>query len=709
MNRLTNNILISNSRVSTVNSFTRILHYVWPFRRRLITAFFFAVLVAILWGANLSVTFLVVKVLLQGERIDQYVQTQIVETEDTIKDKERVLKEISGKLQAYQIDHSVEDLSTAEADATKFADAPVKLLSEHSRQQEDMSIASRKLFALKWIESNILPWVPDDQFDTFAMILGLLLVTTMIKGVCIFTQDVIVGGVVELATMSIRKECFRKALDLDYQSLSDEGTASLMSRFTFDMQQLSQGLTLMGGKIIREPLKALACVVFAFMVNWRLTLLSFVFAPLIAIVFYKIGKTLKHASQRMMESMSRIYKTLEESFESSKVIIAFNGARKHRSRFHHENKEYFKKALRIVRIDSLTSPTTEMLGLMAIFIALIPGSYLVLRGKTEIWGIQLASAPMDIATLSMMYALLAGITDPARKMSSVYSKLKRTAAAAERIFTVMDRESLVKETTDPEPFPQKVESVRFNKIDFTYAQRKESTRNNEPILDGVNLEVAAGEVVLVVGENGSGKSTLVNLLPRFYDPDKGNIFINEVDIRDIRLRDLRNHIGVVSQETMLFDDTILENIRYGRPSASRHEIEVVAKKAHVSQFAEQLPDGLHYGVGEKGHELSGGQRQRIALARAFLRDPNILILDEATSAIDSQSEILIHKALKEFAPGRTVFIITHSVGQSLLEFATRVVVMDSGKVVATGPHNTLVDTCPQYQNLLSAQVRQRTA
>jgi len=156
-------------------------------------------------------------------------------------------------------------------------------------------------------------------------------------------------------------------------------------------------------------------------------------------------------------------------------------------------------------------------------------------------------------------------------------------------------------------------------------------------------------------------------------------------------------------------DSILENIRYGRPSASRVEIEAVAKKSHVSQFAEQLPEGLHYNVGEKGHELSGGQRQRISLARAILRNPDILILDEATSAIDSQSEILIHQALKEFAPGRTVFIITHSVGQSLLEFATRIVVMDSGKVVATGPHRTLVETCPQYQNLLSAQVSQRSA
>jgi len=692
-----------------VNSFARILHYVWPYRKRLMVSFFFAILVALLWGANLSVAFPVIKVLLQGESLKEYVQNEIDAKEDDIQKKQDALKQLSIEIHSQntsQLTFKALPLETAQND---LAEAPVNLLSEHSRQQLKLGNASKELFALKWVQSSIIPWVPDDHFDTFAVILAILLFATLIKGLCIFTQDVIVGGVVELTTMAIRKECFRKVLDLDYQSISDEGTAVLMSRFTFDMQQLSQGLTLMGGKIIREPLKALACIIFAFMINWRLTLLSFVFAPLIAIVFYKIGKTLKHASQKMMESMSRIYKTLEESFDSSKVIIAFNGARKHRNRFHHENKEFFKKALSIVRIDSLTSPTTEMLGMMAIFIALIPGAYLVLRETTEIWGIQLASAPMDVATLGVMYALLAGISDPARKMSSVYSKLKRTAAAAERIFSIIDRETLVKETDEPQPFPQKLDSVHFKNIDFTYAQRKESTRNIDPILDGVNLEVAAGEVVLVVGENGSGKSTLVNLLPRFYDPDKGSVFINETDIRDFRLKDLRNHIGVVSQETMLFSDSILENIRYGRPSASRAEIESVAKKTHVSQFTEQLPDGLQYHVGDKGQELSGGQRQRISLARAILRDPEILILDEATSAIDSQSEILIHKALKEFAPGRTIFIITHSIGQSLLEFATRIVVMDAGKVVATGPHSALVNTCPHYQNLLSAQVRQRSA
>ncbi len=698
----------NNSDIS-VNSFARILHYVWPYRRRLVVSVFFAILVAVLWGANLSVAFPVIKVLLEGESLNEYVQKEINAKEEIIEEKQVALKALALQISSHKTNSAPVATSPEEATHTDLAEAPVNILSEHSRQQQKLSNASRDLLALKWVQSTIIPWIPDDHFDTFALILVLLLIATFVKGLCIFTQDVIVGGVVELATMAIRKECFRKVLDLDYQSISDEGTAALMSRFTFDMQVLSQGLILMGGKIVREPLKALACIIFAFLINWRLTLLSFVFAPLIAIVFYKIGKKLKHASQRMMESMSRIYKTLEESFDSSKVIIAFNGARKHRNRFHHENKEFFKKALRIVRIDSLTSPTTEMLGMMAIFIALIPGAYLVLRGKTEIWGIQLASAPMDVATLGVMYALLAGITDPARKMSSVYSKLKRTAAAAERIFAVIDRESLVKEAEEPQRFPKKLESVHFQKIDFTYAQRKESTRNNEPILDGVDLEIAAGEVVLVVGENGSGKSTLVNLLPRFYDPDKGSVFVNGIDIRDVRLKDLRNHIGVVSQETMLFDDTILENIRYGRPEASRTEIESVARKAHVLQFAEQLPDGLLYNVGEKGHELSGGQRQRIALARAILRNPDILILDEATSAIDSQSEILIHKALKEFSPGRTVFIITHSVGQSLLEFATRIVVMDSGKVIATGPHHSLLETCPAYKKLLSAQILQRSA
>ena len=229
------------------------------------------------------------------------------------------------------------------------------------------------------------------------------------------------------------------------------------------------------------------------------------------------------------------------------------------------------------------------------------------------------------------------------------------------------------------------------------------------MLDKVSLKIRAGEVIAVVGENGSGKSTLVNLLPRYFDPEHGSVHIDGVDIRNVRSRDLRNQMGVVTQETLLFDDTIYNNIRYGRPDATSEEIETAARQAHVTQFLDQFPDGFETRVGEKGSRLSGGQRQRIALARAMLRDPTILILDEATSAIDAQSEFLIHKALASFTKDRTTFIITHSVSQSILDLVSRIVVMEQGQLVAVGTHQDLIATCPQYQRLYRMQVQQHAA
>jgi subfamily B ATP-binding cassette protein MsbA len=314
---------------------------------------------------------------------------------------------------------------------------------------------------------------------------------------------------------------------------------------------------------------------------------------------------------------------------------------------------------------------------------------------------------MDIAQLSVLYALLAGVSDPVRKLSSVYARLKKSAAAADRIFGLMDKQTLVREPVTPVELPRHKDSIEFRKIAFTYASTASHAR--PCVLDEVSLKVAAGEVVAVVGENGSGKSTLVNLLPRFYDPDGGAVLIDGRDIRDCRLRDLRRQVGVVTQETLLFDETIYDNIRYGKPQASRQEIERAAEQAHVTQFLDQLPEGFATPVGEKGSRLSGGQRQRISLARAILRDPSILILDEATSAIDSQSEYLIHKTLAEFVKGRTTFIITHSVTQSILDLVTRIAVMEQGQLRACGTHAELLESCAAYQRLYRMQVRQHAA
>lgn len=672
--------------------FRRVFPFVWPHRRKLFVSFFFALLVAGLWSLTLSMTFLIVKVLLEGESLSNYVTSEIRAAEIEIDQRTSNLQNLEHKIEANKVNGRV-------ADAARN----VAFLSERAREQRKLSSASRSLFLLNGVKTYVMPWVPGDQFDTYACILGLLLLATVVKGICVFTQDVLVGSVVEHSVMGIRQECFRRALALDYQTLSREGTAKLMSRFTYDISVIGDGLGLMGGKIIREPLKALACILFAFYFNWRLTLLALLFVPVLGVVFHRYGRLLKKASGRMMDSMTRIYKSLEETFDAMKVVIAFDGGRRHRRKFYHENREYVDKAMKVVRIDALTSPTTELLGMLAVCISLLPGAYLVLRDTTDIWGIKLASGPMDISQLSTLYALLAGVLDPARKLSSVYAKLKRSTAAAERIFQFIDYRSLIEVRPDPKPLPRHSRSINFRDVQFTYAASDEERRRRPAALDNVTLRVRAGEVVAVVGENGSGKSTLVNLLPRFYDPDHGSIRIDGVDIRDVRPRDLRAQIGVVTQETLLFDTTIYENIRYGKPEATREEILAAAEQAHVSRFVEQLPEGYDTVVGEKGQRLSGGQRQRISLARAILRDPAILILDEATSAIDAQSVYDIHQVLREFVVNRTTFIITHSVNRSMLDFVTRIVVMDQGRIVADGPHDLLSRTSPHYQNLFRSQ------
>lgn len=682
--------------MNLVNSLLRIWPYVWPHRRRLFLSCIFAGLVALLWGANLTIVFPVVNVL-QGKSLPGYVQEEIEKTTAEVQAEEARVAKYQSQLDTIQTQGTLTQDQREEQ---------VELLEKRTKHQTKLARAGRNLTLLKWLNTTIMPWVPRDRFNCFALILGVLLLATALKGTFIYIQDLMVGSVVELTMMDIRKACFRKTLKLDYQSLAREGTPSLMSKFTYDMSMMASGLSLLGGKVIREPLKAAACVIGAFMVNWQLTMLSLLFVPLAGFVFYRFGKMLKRASHRMMESMSRIYKTLEESFSAIKVVLAFGNERVHRKQFHSENKSYYRKAMKIVRIDSLTSPTTELLGLCAAYVAVLPCVYLLLRGTTSIWGITLASAPPDVATLALLYGLLAGVIDPVRKLSSVYAKLKRSTAAADRVFELMDRESAVKQATSPLVLPHHSKSVEFRNIYFSYSNDGDDRRD---VLKDVSLTVNHGEVIVIVGENGSGKSTLVNFLPRFYDPDHGSILIDGIDLKKARLQDLRRQIGVVTQDTLLFDGTIFDNIRYGKRTATQAEIEDAATRAGVMQFIDQLPEGFETNIGEKGGCLSGGQRQRIALARAMVREPSILILDEATSAIDAQSEHLIHQGLRKFADGRTVFIITHSVSSSILDFVSRIVVMDQGRLIAAGTHDDVLRTCPVYEKLYRAQVHQRAA
>jgi subfamily B ATP-binding cassette protein MsbA len=666
-----------------VNSLTRVFPFVWPSRRKLFLSFFFAGLVALLWGAALSVSFPVVKILLQDKTLAEHIHEQILDCETSILHAEKDLKD-------YEARHAADETET------------VSLLRKKARAEKIMASARYKLAVFRWIEVFVVPRFPGDRFRMFTLIMVLLLVLTLLKLACMFAEEMLVGSVVQLTVMRVRKECFRRVLALDYQTLRMQGTSELMSRFTYDVEALGSGLSLLGGKLIREPLKALACVCFAFWVNWQLMLLSVLFVPVAGVVFHRIGKMLKKASQKSMESVARIYKVLEETFEAIKIVIAFDGGRRHRQHHHRESKIYYQKSMKIAMADALTNPTTELLGMSAVVLALLPGAYLVLRETTEIWGIPLASGPMDMADLSLMYALLVGVLDPVRKLSSVFSKVKRAGVASDRVFELIDMKTLVDETNDPRPLPRDIQTIEFEGVGFKY-QTKGHARPT--VLDNINLKFTRGEVVAVVGENGSGKSTLVNLLPRFFDPDRGVVLLNGIDIQDCALSDLRSHLGIVTQETLLFDDSIYENIRYGNFDAARAAVEKAADQAFVTQFFDQMPERLATRVGEKGASLSGGQRQRIALARAILRNPGILILDEATSAIDSLSERLIHQTLETFVRDRITFIITHSISDSILKLITRVVVLERGRVIAAGTHAELLENCAAYRRLYQAQVR----
>lgn len=675
--------------MSIIEGFVKIWPFVHRYRGRVAVSMGFAFLVGVFWGSNLSLVFPVSSVLMQGN-LQDYVARQLKEAQDTAQQAEARIAAIDLELQA-------PDLSESRR---------LKLLDTRSNRQDHLALATRQIHWLIWSQTTILPWIPVDQFNTIALFFAILLVATIIKGACLFMQNLIVGSLIELVTIDVRKAMFRKCLSLDYQTLSLEGTPALMSRFSFDVRELATGIELVGGKMSREPLKALVCVGLAFAVNWRLTLLSVLFAPVALLLFYRLGKLLKTYSHRLMESASHVYQVLEEALTAMRVIIPYENKRRHRAHFHKVNREYYRKAMKICMVDSFSHPIVEVVGIASIFATVLPCMYLLLRKTTSIYGIQLADKPPDVPTLIMLYTFLVGTIDPARKLSSVYSKLKRSVAAIDRIDQFLRTETRVLNAPNAERMTCRRHSQRieFENIRFAYAQNDNRPRRDA--LNQVSLSVEFGECVLVVGSNGSGKSTLVNLLPRYYDPDRGRVLVDGVDIRQMGLRDWRQQLAVVTQETFLFNESILDNIRYGNPNCSRFEIERAASLAGVTHFVDQLPDGFETVIGERGGALSGGQRQRIALARALVRNPSILILDEATSAIDAQTELFIQQALKKLTATCTIFIITHTVSRTLLELATRVVVMHEGTLVATGQHADLLATCPEYQRLYQAQVHQ---
>jgi ATP-binding cassette, subfamily B, bacterial MsbA len=658
----------------------RALRFAWPYRGRFLLSILCAIIVAALWGANFSAIYPVLYSLGRDTNMQTWAAQKVENYKDTVEKKRKEVEEKREELRR------VGEWPSGKERERRI----VELNGEIARLLEHQSYAQSQLNWCGLAKFYIDRYCPTDRFETLVWLLVLVICAMILKGIFDFCNETLVGSVVHRSMFDLRNRFYRNTLRLDVAQFTKEGSHELLARFTNDMEALAASTKTIFGKSVTEPLKVIAFIALACFISWRLTLLFIIAMPLALLLMSRVAVYMKKAGRRVLGSMTSLYKIVQESFQGIKVVKAFTTERQERLRLYVGARDYARRGMHVIVLEALSGPIMEVLASVAVAGALLVGAYLVLYKGTHIFGLRMTYSPLEMEELIQLYALLLAIADPVRKLSSSYSKVQAGAAAADRIFDFMDRKPYVQSN----PFAPRLErherSIEFREVCFSY-------NHGTPILSHINLKVEFGQTIALVGHNGCGKTTLVGLLARFMDPDYGSILIDGVDHREVRLRSLRQQISLVTQETVLFDDTVFNNIAYGRHKPLPEEVEEAAKKAYAHDFIMRLPLGYQTRIHEMGVILSGGQRQRLALARAILRNPTILILDEATSAADLESEALIHRALKEFTRNRTTFIITHRL--STLEIADRIVVMNQGRIEAVGRHDDLIVGCETYKRL----------
>jgi len=690
-----------------MKNFLRALRHALPYRRRICLSIFCAFCAAAFWGGNFSSIYPVLILLQNKQTPHEWIDKEIDDIQKKIGEYQDEIKLRNLELEARRREQELRGPNL-------FLEQQVRDINrELSRLESKLSPKRFRLYAYQVARKYIYRFLPADCFQALAWVILLVVAGVIFKCFFEFAQESLVGSVVNLSLFDLRNRFYRNAIHLDVDQFGEQGSSELMARFTNDMESLGTGTKTLLGKVVAEPLKALACVVGACYISWQLTLMFLILVPIAVFILARAGRIMKQATRRLLERMSNIYKILQESFQGIRAVKAFTMEPYERRRFRMATRDYYRKAMLVVNIDALADPIIEVLAVAAVAGALLAGSHLVLHQATHFFGMRMTEQPMEAAELLQLYIYLAAIADPVRKLSSVFTRIQSACAASDRIFDFVDRRPRVKANSDgprlrrpnllaPTPSAHLVQPfyIEFRDVCFSY-------QPGYPILYDIHLGVRAGETIALVGSNGSGKTTLLGLLPRFYDPDHGSILIDGHDLRRVNLRSLRRQVGIVTQDTILFDDTIYNNIAYGSRWAKPEDVEAASQRAFAHEFIMSQPKGYQTRIGEIGSKLSGGQRQRLALARVILRDPSILILDEFTSAADTESEALIHRAMKEFMVGRTNFVITHRL--HTLEIADRIVVLEKGRIAAVGTHAELLANCSPYKRLQEAYTQRKSA
>ena len=522
-----------------------------------------------------------------------------------------------------------------------------------------------------------------DPIRSLQLIIGLFIGVVIARGFSSYLQKYLTDYAAQSAIRDLRERAFSHLQSLSMQFFETMRLGEIQSRCTSDVIAATSIYANLSD-FLKNFLIVVAALAYMFYTDWQLTMLVLLLSPAIGIAVGKFGKKMGHETERLQSRVADLAAIIIENTSSQKVVKAYHREDFEIERFNHVNRENFRTQMKLVQVVATQTPVVEFISVVGIIAIVYFGASRILLGDTSLGG------------MVEYWALMAMIIQPVTAVSGFYSNLQASSAAANRVFTVLDLEPKVKDKVGAVELPPIQGNITFENVHFSYDDTKE-------VLRGIDLEVRTGEVVAIVGTNGAGKTTFVNLVPRFYDPSQGAVCIDGHNLKDVTVGSLRTQVGTVIQESVLFAGTIADNIACGRSDFTREEIVEAAKIANADEFISKMANGYDTDIGERGVRLSGGQRKRIAIARALLRDPKILILDEFTSGIDTESENLITEAIERIMRGRTSLVIAHRL--NTIRHADRIIVLDAGKIVEQGTHDKLLEKNGLYTKLYEAQLR----
>lgn len=521
------------------------------------------------------------------------------------------------------------------------------------------------------------------QSSTLALLAVALVIMTAFKTGATYLSAYFIIPLRSGIVRDIRNYLYDKITRLPISFFTTERKGDIMARMSGDVAEIENSVMASLDMMFKNPVMIIVCVAAMLMISWQLTLFVFILLPLAGLVMGNVGKKLKRKSLEGQTQWGVLMANIEETLGGLRIIKAFNAESKVRDRFYRENQVFYHLSNKVARRQSLAHPMSEFLGTAAIAIVLWFGGTLILSGYSS----------MNAASFIYYMVIFYSIINPAKDLSKAAYSIQKGLASMQRVDVILNAPNPIHDPAQPVPVPAEIGAIDYRNVSFSYGERQ--------VIRNVDLHIPAGATVALVGQSGSGKSTLADLLPRFYDVQQGSITIGGVDLRDLRVHDLRSLMGNVNQEAILFNDTFFNNITFGVEHATREQVEAAARIANAHDFIMESEQGYDTVIGDRGCRLSGGQRQRISIARAILKNPPVLILDEATSALDTESEVLVQQALERLMQNRTTIVIAHRL--STIRNASLICVMHEGEIVERGTHTELMELGGYYRRLVEMQ------